>query len=75
MTTKFWKTPGAADELGVSYSRLINLIRFRRMDPPAKDSSNDYVWTEQDLERARQALAAGRRKRKPVATEAAEAGT
>ena len=32
-------------------------IRFAVIDPPAKDSSGDYQWTDADLERARQALA------------------
>jgi hypothetical protein len=60
---KFWKTPGAADEIGTTYSRLINLVRFKKIDPPQKDSSGDYVWTREDLERARKALAVGRRGR------------
>jgi hypothetical protein len=60
---RYWKTPGAAAELGENYTRIINLIRFQKMDPPEKDSSGDYVWTEQDLERARAALARGRRRR------------
>ena len=53
----FLKTPLAAEHLGVSYHRLIGLLRFRKMEPPARDSSGDYVWTDSDLERARKALA------------------
>jgi hypothetical protein len=53
----FLKTPEAARTLGVSYHRLIGLLRFRRISPlPGKDSSGDYLWTKADLERARQAL-------------------
>ena len=51
------KTPAAADELGISYHRLIGLLRFRKIIPPARDSSGDYIWTDADLRRARKALA------------------
>jgi hypothetical protein len=60
------KTPAAADELGVGYYRLIGLLRARRIKRPEKDSSGDYVWTEEDLERARQALVTDRRRRQGV---------
>jgi hypothetical protein len=52
----FRKTPIAALELGVTYHRLIGLLRFKKIEPPARDSSGDYVWTDGDLARARQAL-------------------
>jgi hypothetical protein len=55
------KTPVAARELGTTYHRLIGLLRFGKIDPPARDTSGDYVWTDADLERARQALDGGRR--------------
>jgi hypothetical protein len=51
------KTPTAARQLAISYHRLIGLIRYGKIDPPGKDSSGDYVWTEADVERARRALA------------------
>ncbi len=54
------KTPAAARELGITYHRLIGLIRFDKIEPPARDSSGDYVWTDDDLERARAALNARR---------------
>jgi hypothetical protein len=54
----YQKTPAVADQLGISYSRLINLLRTRRLDPPQKDTSGDYVWSPEDVERARQVLAA-----------------
>jgi hypothetical protein len=57
------KTPAAADELGWTYHQLISLIRFRHMDPPARDSSGDYVWTDDDLRRAREARHARQRRR------------
>jgi hypothetical protein len=53
----FLKTPAAADKLGVSYHRLIGLLRFRKIEPPARDSSGDFVWSDADLERVRKALA------------------
>ena len=56
----FHKTPAAADFLGVTYHRLIGLVRFRKIVPPARDSSGDYCWTDADLERARSALQHGR---------------
>ncbi len=56
------KTGAAADEIGVPPYRLADLIRARKLAPPAKDSSGDFVWTDEDIARAREALAAGRRK-------------
>jgi hypothetical protein len=55
------KTPVAARVLGVTYHQLIGLLRFNKIAPPARDSSGDYVWLPEDLERARQALAARRK--------------
>jgi hypothetical protein len=57
----FFKTPAVADLLGVTYWRLINLLRSRRLVPPAKDTSGDYVWAEADIERARVVLQSRRR--------------
>ena len=53
----FYKTPAVADLLGVGYYRLIGLLRSRRLAPPQKDSSGDYIWTPEDVERARQVFA------------------
>jgi hypothetical protein len=50
------KTPVAARELGVSYSRLICLLRYQKIPAPPKDTSDDYVWRDEDMERARAAL-------------------
>jgi hypothetical protein len=52
----YLKTPVAARELGVTYHRLIGLLRFDKIDPPARDSSGDYIWSDADLERARRAM-------------------
>lgn len=57
------KTPAAADLLGVSYARLVGLLRARKIRPPAKDSSGDYLWAPPDLDAARDALQIDRRRR------------
>jgi hypothetical protein len=54
------KTPAAADELGVPYTTLMSLLRYRKIKPPSKDSSGDFQWTDADIKRAREALAAKR---------------
>jgi hypothetical protein len=52
------KTPELCRLLGVPYGRLANHIRNGKIVPlPAKDSSGDYVWTAEDIRRARKALA------------------
>jgi hypothetical protein len=52
------KTPVAARLVGATYWRLVTAMRGGKITPlPAKDSSGDFIWTEADLERARQALA------------------
>lgn len=61
------KTPVAARELGTTYHRLIGLIRFSKMVPPERDSSGDYVWTDDDMARARQALAIDHRRKAVIA--------
>lgn len=61
-----YKTPVAADRVPTSYHQLINLVRFRRIPAPEKDSSGDYSWTEADIGRARQALARRGRQRQGV---------
>jgi hypothetical protein len=60
---RYRKTPIAARELAVSYHQLIGLIRFAKIDPPGRDSSGDYIWTDADLKRAREALQAGHRRK------------
>jgi len=51
------KSPVAAKELGISYYRLISLLRSEKLAPPRKDSSGDYVWTDEDVAAARKVLA------------------
>ena len=55
------KTPAAARALGVTYHMLRGLIRFDKLDPlPQRDSTGDFVWFPEDLERARVLLASRR---------------
>jgi hypothetical protein len=56
-TIPYLKTPAVARLLGVPSWRLSSLIRWGRIEAPAKDSSGDYVWLPEDVARARQALA------------------
>lgn len=56
------KTRSAVKVLGTTYYKLIEAIRGGRLQAPVKDESGDYWWTDEDLERARQALATDRRK-------------
>jgi hypothetical protein len=56
--TQLTKTPAVAlDRLGVPYHRLFGLLRYGIIPAPAtRDSSGHYWWTEQEIERARQAI-------------------
>ncbi len=55
-----FKTPVAARLLGIRSSRLHSFIRSARIAAPQKDTSGDYLWTEEDLASARKTLAASR---------------
>jgi hypothetical protein len=55
------KTPVVARELQVTYHRLIGLIRYGKITPPGRDSSGDFAWTDEDIERARRALLSTRK--------------
>ncbi len=57
------KTPLAAKRLKATYHQLIGLIRYGKIPAPRKDSSGDYVWSADDLDRARKALKAGRQRK------------
>jgi hypothetical protein len=58
------KSPQAAQQIGCGYYRLMSLIRDGRLTPPSKDSSGDYIWGPEDVERARFALRIDRRLKK-----------
>jgi hypothetical protein len=55
-------TREAARRLGCSYTQLHYLINTDRMTAPCKNISNGYEWTDADIERARVALRAWRRR-------------
>jgi hypothetical protein len=61
----FVKTPVAAKQLDIPYSRLISLLRHGKLAAPTKDSSGDYIWTEADVAAAREALLRSRRQKGP----------
>jgi predicted site-specific integrase-resolvase len=63
----FLKTRAVCELLGVRYTYLANWLRDGRLTPPAKDSSGDFIWTPEDIERARAALTARRRRGEAVA--------
>jgi len=50
------KTTVAVRELNTTYHRIMALIRFAKIEPPQRDSSGDYLWTDEDMARAREAL-------------------
>jgi hypothetical protein len=58
----FHKTPVAAAALGVTYHRLIDLVRFHKITPPHRDTSGHFIWMPADMERARAALQIDRRR-------------
>jgi hypothetical protein len=64
------KTAEVITHLETTHHKLWGLFRSNKIRPPAKDISGDYVWTDQDVENARRALATdlrfGRRPRKVV---------
>jgi hypothetical protein len=61
------KTAVAVRELATNYIRLIGLVRYGRIPAPEKDSSGDYLWGDEDITRARLALA----RMRPLKQEAA----
>jgi DNA-binding transcriptional MerR regulator len=54
---RYLKSGAVAQQLGIPYYTLFELMRGGHLQPPQKDSSGQYVWTEADVERARHAVA------------------
>jgi hypothetical protein len=50
------KTAEVVRQLETTLHKIIGLLRYNKITPPAKDSSGDYCWTPQDIAAARQAL-------------------
>jgi hypothetical protein len=57
------KTRQVTRTLGVPDYRLQFLIRSGKIPSPIKDCSGDFVWTAEDIERARAALRVDRRRK------------
>ena len=57
------KSPIAAQRVGTAYHNLIVFIRTKAIPAQARDSSGHYLWSEDDIKRARQAMADRRRRR------------
>src|SRR5262249_27563643 len=49
-------TTVVARELGITYARLCSLLRTGRLAPPEKNTAGDYLWFDEDVQRARAAL-------------------
>jgi hypothetical protein len=49
------------DRFGISYTALTYLLRNRHISTPARDSSGTFVWTDENVEEVRQALAKRRK--------------
>jgi len=64
------KTRSAAAAIGATVAQIMAAIYAGKLTPPAKDESGDYVWSDEDLERARQALATDRRRKETQASPA-----
>jgi hypothetical protein len=61
--TRLRKTTIAAREIGVTYDTLFSMIRRGHIQPPEKDSSGNYWWTDADLEAVRQHMETRDRRR------------
>jgi hypothetical protein len=48
--------------LGVPYWKLFNLIQSNKIPEPKRDDVGDFLWSEADIRRARQALTVDLRK-------------
>jgi hypothetical protein len=64
------KSRDVAGLLGIPYYRLYHLLAAGHIAAPGKDSSGDFIWQPDDVERARQALARLRRPRREEAAHA-----
>jgi hypothetical protein len=56
------KTCEVVKLVGRSYWAVIGAIRAKKVPPPVKDASGDYLWTPLDIERLRAAFALDRRR-------------
>lgn len=50
------KTSEVAKILDQPYYTIFNLVRGGHVRPPVKDGSGDYLWSEADIQQARQVI-------------------
>lgn len=62
------KTTELVRQLGITHNQIAYLIRENRLQPPLKDASGDYLWSDDDVERLRAALAKLRSRRRATAS-------
>jgi hypothetical protein len=55
------KTRQLCESLNISHDAIMNALRRRKIQPPQKDCSGDYVWSPAEVEAARLALSVDRR--------------
>jgi hypothetical protein len=53
---QYYGTRQVAAMLGISPATINQAIWNNRLDPPTKSPSGNFLWTEQDIERASWAL-------------------
>ena len=58
---RFRTTREVADELGVKYFQLFNLVRYGHIPAPPKTGSGDYCWSDYDVAAARRIIDSRRR--------------
>jgi hypothetical protein len=58
------KTSDVMRQEGVGYWWLMTRIRSGKLPPPRKDSSGDFVWSDEDIARVRQLKALPKRQRR-----------
>lgn len=51
-----FKTSAVAQQIGVTYFQLYQLLRMKRIPEPQRDGSGDFVWFPEDIEAARNVL-------------------
>lgn len=55
------KTRELIDLIPTTYDRITAALRARKLDPPKKDASGDFLWSARDVRALRHALKINRR--------------
>ena len=53
--------PVAKRKAGIRQSQVYSMIRNRKIQPPERDGSGDFIWSDADVVRIETALRIGRR--------------